>query len=464
MNKQTVRLLICSNSGPGPLDDPPVRPGSAAAGGLVPHVLELLSACGGDWLYRGEGPQVAWTPRGDTTVRLRPVSARSHDRGHYEVISIQTLLWLFHYLHDTTNSPAFDRDVQRAWENYREINREFARQAAASRANDQDTVVLVNDYHLMLVPGLLREAGISPQTRVVYSHHVPWCEPAYFGILPAALRTEVLTSLLCADVLSFHCRRWLDAFVGCCAHYLPARVTGDTVEYAGRRVRLVSVPFPLDTPTVERLADAPAWHHQQDELDRLLRGRQLLARVDRLDLWKNQPRGFKAYAELLDRRPDLAADWCFVAVQASPRYRSPRHEAYAAVCHDIVSEINGRYGNGTVELSVSAGPNTRARALATLNRADAVLINPTYDGFNIVAKEAMFAAERSIILLSVNAGAHEYLAPAVTSIEPFDISGTAAALESILVPDSCAAPSGLRQQIRSDSPDYWLRTILDGGN
>lgn len=466
MTGPTVRLLICSNSGPGPVDGPLARPGSAAAGGLVPHVLELLAARGGDWLYRGDGPPVAWTPRGGEVVHLRPVSARSHGRGHYEIISIQTLLWLFHYLHDTAITPVFDRDLRRAWDDYRQVNSEFARRAATtSGAADQDTVILVNDYHLMLVPGLLRDVGTRPSTRIVYAHHIPWCEAAYFGILPTDLRTEVLISLLSADVISFHCQRWRDAFARCCAQYLPARVSGNVVEYAERRTRLVSVPFPLDVPTVERLAGAPAWHRQQDELDRLLQGRRLLARVDRLDLWKNQLRGFKAYAELLDRCPELTADWCFVAVLATTRYRSPRHEAYEVACRGIVSDINARHGDGTVELSVSAGSDTRGRALATLSRSDAVLINPTYDGFNLVAKEAILANARSTILLSTTAGAHEYLAPAVTSIEPFDVSGTATALESALMSSSRAAPAAaVRQQIYRDSADDWLRTILDEGD
>jgi trehalose 6-phosphate synthase len=442
----------------------PLRP--KAAGGLVPHVLSILESFGGDWFFSSADPAAEAAAIGDTT--LNPVySEQEPAREHYQTISIEILSWLFHYLHDTAVSPAFDNRLRRAWDSYRKVNETFAaRLAAASQRASGEGVVIVNDYHQLLVPGALR-AQVPDGTRVIYVHHIPWCEPAYFGILPSSVRMEILESLACCDAIVFHCRRWKDAFLACCDRYLTGHVSDQAVEHAGRRTRTTSVPFPLDAPTVTQLAEDEATQEQVRGLAKLTGGRQLLVRVDRLDLWKNHVRGFLAYQELLARHPRLAMDWCFVAVATPPRYRSAAHRAYQSRCLAVAGSINdaaGRRGPQPVELLLSdASPGERSRAIAALAAASAVMINPTFDGFNLVAKEALLSASQGVVVLSSNTGAYEYLAPAVEPIEPFDVSGTAATLEAVLVdgkqPDAGSVTKA-REAVRADTPGQWLAAVL----
>jgi trehalose 6-phosphate synthase len=438
-----------------------------AAGGLVPHVLSMLESYGGDWFFSSPDPAAEAAAIGDIT--LNPVYSEPEPaREHYETVSIEILSWLFHYLHDTAVSPAFDHRLRRAWDSYRKVNETFAaRLAASSERASGEGVVMVNDYHQLLIPGALARAQVPDGTRVIYVHHVPWCEPAYFGILPSAIRMEILESLACCDAIVFHCRRWKEAFLACCERYLAGRVSDDAIEHAGRRTKITSVPFPLDAATVTQLAEDEVTQEQMRGLAEVAGGRQLLVRVDRLDLWKNHIRGFLAYQELLRRHPRLALDWCFVAVATPPRYRSAAHQAYQSRCLAVVSSINdgaGRQGPQPIEFLLSAmSPRQRGRAIATLAAASAVLINPTFDGFNLVAKEALFLADRGVIVLSTNAGAHEYLAAAVEPIEPFDVSGTAATLEAVMVagkkPDAGSVTKA-RETVRADTPGKWLAAVL----
>jgi trehalose 6-phosphate synthase len=122
---------------------------------------------------------------------------------------------------------------------------------------------------------------------------------------------------------------------------------------------------------------------------------------------------------------------------------------------------------GTAELGatlvVPAAGEARNAALGALSEADAVLINSTYDGFNLVAKEAALLGERAAVLLSRNAGAYEYLAPGVLPIEPFDVTGTADALEQVLVGGAGADRDGVtavREEIRLDSAAGWLAAVI----
>jgi trehalose 6-phosphate synthase len=219
-------------------------------------------------------------------------------------------------------------------------------------------------------------------------------------------------------------------------------------------------------------AEADGW---ADRLARQAAGRQLLARVDRLDLWKNHLRGFAAYAELLRWKPRLADEVWFLAVMTLPRYRSARHRQYEATCGAAVEELTTAYGRpgGPPVATLLKMENTwkaRLPAVAALSRAATVLINPTYEGFSMVAKEAVLLSGTSTVLLSRTAGAYEQLAPVTVPLEPFDVADTADALARALagesVPDQ-ERRADWRHRIGSERAVDWLSAVLaecDGGH
>jgi trehalose 6-phosphate synthase len=308
----------------------------------------------------------------------------------------------------------------------------------------------------------------------VYSHGVPWCEPQYFGTLPAAVRTEILSSLLTCDVVVFHATHWRDGFARCCARFLPeAEVTEGSVQHRGRVTRLAVAPFPLDAAAITSLAASEATEEWTAQLMRYAAGRQILARVDRLDLWKNHLRGFAAHAEVLRRKPWLAEEVWFLAVMTLPRYQSIRHRQYEAACRTAVDELTATYGRPDAPavatlLEIKNTREARLPAVAALSRAATVLINPTYEGFSMVAKEAVLLSETSTVLLSRSAGAYEQLAPVTVPLEPFDITDTADALEQALAgelaPDQ-ARRAGWRRRIGTERAADWLFAVLaEGGS
>jgi trehalose 6-phosphate synthase len=469
-----MRLVVCSNSGPAQPREAGAPLQAGAAGGLVPVLLSLLDRVGGEWVFPAPESSARPWPQPAQGVVLNPLPIPEEQRRlHYEVISIETLLWLFHYLHDTVSSPAFDARLHRAWAAYREVNELVAgRLARAVGQGDGGTVVLVNDYHYLLVPGLLARAGAAAGARVVYAHQVPWCGPDYFGLLPGPVREQILTSLLSCHTVVFHSWRWAEAFAGCCDRYLPAaEVAGGAIRFRDRRTRLLAAPLPLDVGAVQGLQDAEPTRRWRRRLSELAAGRRLLVRVDRLDLWKNHLRGFAAYEALLRRRPGLAGEVLMVAVAAPTRYRSPRHVAYEAACRTSVDRINRLAGGpGRPEpvalLYPTGAGDLRHRGIAALGQASAVLVNPTYDGLNMVAKEAMVASDTAAVLLSRNAGAYDQLAPAVAPLDPFDVEGTADAIEAALAegaPADPAAAARVRELVRGEDAAGWLRAVVPDG-
>jgi trehalose 6-phosphate synthase len=472
-----MRLVVCSNSHPSTVHETAghdtaggLRPDGA--GGLVPHLLSLLGADGGTWLFADDGSAGQWPDRvGD--VELHPVRISTCERrGHYERISIDVLQRVFHYLHTTAFEPAFDEDLAQAWNTYRAVNEAFAGALGHAAAVDSDdAVVLINDYHLLLVAGMVRRANAHAGARIVYSHGVPWCEPDYFSLLPTFVRKAILTSLLCCDDVVFHASRWRDAFARCCARHLRgADVSDDVVGYNDHVTRMIVSPFPLDSETVQELRDGEGVARWRSELQDIARGRHIVVRVDRLDLWKNHLRGFAAFDALLRRRPQLVDDVWFLAVTTPPRYQSPEHLRYAEACRTAVAAINETWRAGRSEPVLLLGPGTpddvRARAIAALELASTVLVNPTFEGFSVVAKEAVFLGEASAVLLSTTAGAYEQLASTTVPLDPFDVVATTDALEAAVTNANTidvAVRGRWRERIRSETARDWLSTVTGDG-
>lgn len=462
-----MKLLTLSNSCPR-WDAGGLLPRSP--GGLVPMLIALLTEHGGHWVFTappGSPSTGSVALAGD--VWLHPVELDERSRQqHYDTVSIGLLLGLLHYLHDTSRQPVVDRDMVDAWAGYEEVNRTYARRLGELADNSPDELVLINDPHLMLVPELYAARG-ERANRLAYFLGTPWCEPDYFSVLPGWMRTRILESLLRCDVVGFHAGRWVDAFLACCRRYLPgAVIDGWTVRHRGRTTRMVAVPFPLDVDTVERVRAEPATRRWQGRLAELADGRRILTRADRLDLWKNMTRGFLAYEAMLERRPELADECWFASVATVPSRAAARHDAYRQENEAVVRRINERFGrpgrDAVTLIYPGTGGDSRNCVLAALGMSGAALVNSTYDGLNLFAKEAaLVLPDSASLLLSENAGVHEQLGEFAVAIDPFDIEQTSAAMAAALDGRGTrvGGAAARRALLREESAGRWLEAVFD---
>jgi trehalose 6-phosphate synthase len=390
-------------------------------------------------------------------LRLLDLPRDQHEL-HYEVMSNEVFWFLFHYLFDGAYLPTFDGVFRDAWNAYREVNDHYA-QAIASTPGK---VVLVNDYQLMLAAASIRRVSRNRRP-LVYFHHTPWCEPDYLSMLPEAVRQELVESMLAYDVVGFHARRWADAFMRCCERFIPGCVAdGDGLSYKRRRTRVIVAPVPLDTERLVRDASADEVTSWVESHDALRAGRKLLLRVDRIDLSKNPLRGFLAFEQLLERRPALADEVLFLALIYPSRQTVERYQRYYSDCLGVVRRVNERFASEPIQLLFE---DHYERSLGALRMYDALLVNPVFDGLNLVCKEGAVVNERSgSIVLSRNAGAFEELADGVVPVNPFDVLGTADAIEQALdAPDEARARNArkLRQAATRTTPAQWLQAQLD---
>lgn len=462
-------ILVCSHRGPFSYQ---VSNGKlkrrSGSGGVVTALAGLLRgntnaawlACALTDADRQAAREEPHTDDDGIGALLLDIPSDIHSR-FYDDACITGMGFILHSLVDQTYTPTFDSRFQKGWEAYRSVNRAYAVKIAEQ---PETWPVLIEDYHLMFVGDELRKISTraAPMT---YFHHTAWCPPEVFSLLPDALRREILGKLLACDTLGFHARQWADAFLACCDRFLPgARRDADRVYWQGREIPVVIAPAQVDVPYLQKVMADEATHRWQRRFERQLRGRQALVRVDRVDLWKNIIRGFLAFEHLVFE--ESVTGVTFLAVLAKSRVHIPEYRRYLSSCVSEARRINRRLAeagaDASIVVSLANDHSDHSRALAGLSVSDAVLVNPTCDGLNLVAKECAVASDaRCRIVLSTRTGAYEEIGPWTRGINPFDVQDTAVAIAEALDGNAVWSQSArLRSVVNANSPEEWLRRRL----
>ncbi|HVB46270.1 MAG TPA: trehalose-6-phosphate synthase [Streptosporangiaceae bacterium] len=473
-----TELVVCSHRGPVIFSrgQAGVQLDLAGPGGLVATVAPAVEQFGGTWFFAPASDHEAGlaklTPggvrRGMVTYRVLDLPRAAH-HDHYATISTELLMPLFHYGLPLGDRPCFGERTRSAWKHYRLINSLYAESVSRHCGGD---AALVEDVHLMLLAAAFRATatGRRRDLPLAYFHHVPWCEPDYFGVLPGPIRQEILAALLAYDSVGFHCRRWAEAFWACCERYLPGvSRAGDLITCDDRQTRLVISHATVDVGLLTTTLNSPRTREWQQKLTELTGhgDRELIVRVERADPAKNTVRGLQAYAALLDRRPALAEQTLLLAVLTPVRMWMPEYRRYLEDCQAHAAAINERFPGNPVclHLGADAHAHDQHRALAALSLARAVMVTSTYDGCNLVAMEAVLAGAQPSLVLSENTGVHAWFGQYAFSVNPFDAAETSEAVERALGQadgERTSRAAEMRRIIETHTPSDWIRDRLDG--
>ncbi|MBB1246692.1 trehalose-6-phosphate synthase [Streptomyces durbertensis] len=440
------QVLVASNRGPVAYtraeDGLTARRGG---GGLVSG----LSAIGADadalWVCaalgdadraaaRADGGRLPLADTGGQRVRMLDIDPEVFADA-YNGIANSVLWFVHHMLYQTPFEPVFDAAFEKAYAAYRTYNTAFA--DALAEDADEGAAVLVQDYHLTLVPGLLRAR--RPDLRVGHFSHTPWAPPDYYRLLPDDTAADVLRGVLGADRAAFLTHRWAEAFAACCADVLGAEVHRDgdalSVVHEGRTTRIGVHGLGADADFLRERAHRPDVEERMAALREQIGGgdRRTVVRVDRTELSKNIVRGLHAFRRLLEDHPEWRENVVHLAFAYPSRQDLAVYREYTAEVTRTAEQINDQYGTATWTPVVLHVEDDFARSLAAYRLADVALVNPIRDGMNLVAKEVPVVSERGCALvLSREAGAHEELAADALSVNPYDIGATARALAEAL--------------------------------
>jgi trehalose 6-phosphate synthase len=368
--------------------------------------------------------------------------------GYYDVISNGTLWFLYHGLFDAPRRPRFDRVWRDAWAAYRRVNETYAR-AIADEA-PPDSIVLVQDYHLALVPAALR--ALRDDVRIVHFHHTPFAGPDAMRMLPTDVATELLHGLAGANACGFHHRRWADAFTASCE-----AVIGETP-------RTFVAPAAADADDIGKVAASDACAQKLQELEERVGDRKLLVRVDRIELSKNIVRGFLAFDDLLRTYPEWRERVVFGAFVYPSREGLAEYLAYRQEVEGVIRRINEEWSTDTWTPILYDAGDDFPRSVAALRRYDVLLVNPVRDGLNLVAKEGPIVNERDgVLALSRESGVAGELGDVALELNPFDVAGTADVLHAALsmsADDRRAHAAAVRARASARTPDDWFADQL----
>ncbi len=393
-------------------------------------------------------------------VRMLDIDPVTFDRA-YSVVANSVLWFVQHQLFDAAYLPCFDEQFGRDWAGYERYNEAFADAVAQEAA--EGAAVLVQDYHLTLVPQLLRER--RPDLRISHFSHTPWAAPDYFRILPATVAAQVLVGMLGADRVGFLTERWATAFVRCCTELLGATVEGRTLTYAGH-ITVVDVhPLGVDGVELRERASRPDVQARLATLRYQVGDRRCIVRIDRTELSKNILRGLEAYRELLRRYPQWVGQVVHVAFAYPSRHDLPAYREYTAAVQRAARAIVDEFGTPEWTPLLLHVEDDYPRSLAAYQLADVLLVNPVRDGMNLVAKEGPVLAENGCVLvLSREAGAAAELGADALLVNPFDIVETTDALHAaLLMPadERRARCDRLTSAATALPPSGWFAAQLD---
>ncbi|MGN6331796.1 MAG: alpha,alpha-trehalose-phosphate synthase (UDP-forming) [Motilibacteraceae bacterium] len=473
-------LLLASNRGP-------VSFRRAEDGGLVLHrgggglvaalgevdttqVLWVCAALGDadrEAVRRSVDGRVEVDPAGaegaPTSVRMLDIDPWTYHRA-YNAVANSTLWFVHHMLWATATAPSFDSTFFREWEGYVSYNQAFADALAQDAA--PGAKVLVQDYHLCLVPRMLR--ALRPDLRIAHFSHTPWAPPAYFRLLPTDVGRQVLEGVLGADSAGFLSPRWAGAFLDCAERVLDAEVDRErgVVRHAGRETRVRVHPLGVDAAALRERAAQPDVESRLVSLREQLGGCRVVGRVDRTELSKNIVRGFLAFRQLLREHPEHRGHVVHLALAYPSRHGLPEYREYTAAVLRLAEEVNEEFGTREWQPIVLGVEDDYPRSLAAYRLTDVLLVNPVRDGMNLVAKEGPVLSDQGCVLvLSREAGAAFELGEHAIMVNPYDVSETAEALHQALVMPPLERKErmqGLISGATAHPPQRWFDAQLAG--
>ncbi|MBN2370791.1 MAG: bifunctional alpha,alpha-trehalose-phosphate synthase (UDP-forming)/trehalose-phosphatase [Vicinamibacteria bacterium] len=457
------RLIVVSNRLPMTLRR--TRDGWRAersTGGLATAMMPVMRRNNGLWVgWPGETPPAVdarrqelldrWARRERLiAVDLAPEVAR----GFYEGFANQTLWPLFHFF---PSHVTFDPV---SWDSYVAANTRFM-QVLLTRI-EKDDLIWIHDYHLMLLPQLLRES--LPDIRIGFFLHIPFPASEVFRVLPR--REELLRGLLGTDCLAFQTHSHLQNLRSSLLRVLGLSSRMDCVQYGGRTIRLEALPIGIAPEEFSGLLDSdPETDRRLKELRQRFAGRRLLLAVDRVDFTKGIPERLRAYRRLLERSPDLRGKVVLVQVAVPSRSGVPVYENLRHEVNELIGALNGDFGTPDwTPVVYIRRAISRAELVALYAASDVGWVAPLRDGMNLVSKEYV-ACQRDgngVLVLSEFAGAAAEMGEALL-VNPYDEERTAATIEKALdqpIEERRERMGALRRRVLRNNAFTWADRFL----
>ncbi|KAI8589830.1 glycosyltransferase family 20-domain-containing protein [Geranomyces variabilis] len=377
---------------------------------------------------------------------------------HYNGFS-NSILWpLFHY------HPGEINFNEEHWDAYQQVNQAFADEVAEI-THDGD-IIWVQDYHLMLLPTMLRERLLErnkKDVKIGFFLHTPFPSSEIYRILP--VRKQVLLGVLNCDLLGFHTYDYARHFMSSCTRILGLHTMPNGVEFEGRVVHVGTFPIGIDTDKFAEGLKTEKISQRIQQLKDKFKGVKLIVGVDRLDYIKGVPQKLHALELFLSQHPEWIEKVVLVQVAVPSRQDVEEYQNLQRVVNELVGRINGRFG--TIDYAPIHFMHRSVQfdeLVALYAVADACLVSSTRDGMNLVSYEYIVSQQdrHGVLILSEFAGAAQSLNGSII-VNPWNTAELSQAIhDAVTMPDDLrkANHQKLYRYVTKYTAAYWGLTFV----
>ncbi|MDH5695538.1 MAG: bifunctional alpha,alpha-trehalose-phosphate synthase (UDP-forming)/trehalose-phosphatase [Dehalococcoidia bacterium] len=335
----------------------------------------------------------------------RPIFLTEQDvEDFYRGYCNKTIWPLFHYFPEYT---VYSQDF---WEAYERVNEVFAN--AITDVAERGDIIWIHDYHLMLLPKIIRER--LPEAAVGFFLHIPFPSFEIFRLLP--WRRQVLDGLLGADLIGFHTYDYVWHFLDSVHNLLGYEAAMGQIITADRIIRSDVFPVGIDYAYYSSVAKGSEVQKEISKLREKLGNCKIILSIDRLDYTKGIPQRLEAFSLFLEKHPEHREKLTLVLVTVPSRTKVEQYAQLKKQVDELVGAINGKYGSiGWTPIWYLYRSLPFHSLIALYSMADIALVTPVRDGMNLIAKEyiATKTKGRGVLVLSETAGAARELGEAI---------------------------------------------------
>jgi trehalose 6-phosphate synthase len=407
------------------------------ASGLVTALEPVLRACDGTWIAQATGS--ADRESADAAGRLRVPPdhpqytlrrvwlTEEEEKGFYLGFANEGLWPLCHVAH---TRPLFRAED---WDYYRAVNQKFANALLEEIADEEDPVVLVQDYHFALLPQLVKDR--RRDARIAIFWHIPWPNPEAFAICP--WQRELVNGLLGADLIGFHIQAHCNNFLETVDSSVESRVDWErfAVSRGGHSTFIRPIPISVGIENQDTPHSAPPHLERAELLAKLgVRASYLGVGVDRIDYTKGIPERFRGIERFLELCPFYKGEFTFVQIGSPSRTQIPRYQNLMDEVIQEADRINRRFQtNEWKPIVLLTRQHSHEEILPYYRTADVCLVTSLHDGMNLVAKEYIAARgdDQGVLILSRFTGASHELVDALI-VNPYDTEELAQSIHRAL--------------------------------
>jgi trehalose 6-phosphate synthase/phosphatase len=367
----------------------------------------------------------------------------------------KTIWPLFHYF------PSYTMYEEESWQLYKHVNERFA--ATLAQLLQPDDIVWVHDYHLMLLPQMLRVR--FPNTPIGFFLHIPFPSFELFRLLPAVWRREILEGLTGADLVGFHTYEYTQHFLQCVLRILGYEHNMGQIVAPEWSLKADTFPMGIDFEKFAAAVHHPEVQKEREAIKSSLQNVRIILSVDRLDYSKGILKRLEGFEGLLEKYPAYHGKVKLIMVVVPSRIGVEQYDLMKKNIEEMVGKINGRFGRIEWTPIVYQYRHVEFHELVAMySLSDVALVTPLRDGMNLIAKEYIAAREdhSGVLILSEMAGAAKELGEAII-INPNTRDEIAEAMhEALMTPVEEQHKRNLimRQRLRRYNVVRWAQDFL----